>query len=508
MDETNQILDFFSSFQMLACDPGTYKLDHASLDHKFDSLLEKEFRSATSNSLADQSFQNPVTFAIFGLEKDNSTSPANSKSSHRLRVCAPQTDELLQGWLGRMHAINCLPPNSDLDHLIGQMAKLLNPEIDDRNFIECTAVVVGMSQDELLRHHTLAPFFKALVGLKPSKLGNKSLRHREAYEKQAPFKLGGKYLRCCKDCADEDFANLGYSYWRRAHQLPGILWCHEHGSQLSIHPKGVSSKNPHQLAHNNTNSQILSLSQPQIKILKNYAQIACTILNHELAIDSTVASIALGNQAKGNNFRISKPGKRPTPSSRLIECLPHWWLLEAYPRANLKPDSYIWVIDGACTPKAGRYTVTTLCLLASLFYENVNEAIDELLQPYVTSNKARGFDFWASKEILDEYIAQKGVVSRVAEKLALPPSTVGVGLLNQGLPGLGKSSSIVKAVNAFLNGQSMQQACMTHKASIKDTEAFMRTCCARVKPALNALSSPPSDSKHLSKFEKRLEASG
>lgn len=42
--------------------------------------------------------------------------------------------------------------------------------------------------------------------------------------------------RSCNMCIQADKANLGFAYWRRNHQLPGVLVCQEHGAPLlSLH---------------------------------------------------------------------------------------------------------------------------------------------------------------------------------------------------------------------------------------------------------------------------------
>lgn len=137
-----------------------------------------------------------------------------------------------------------------------------------------------------------------------------------------------------------------------------------------------------------------------------------------------------------------------------------------------------------------RYTTTTLCLLAALLYEDVSTTTARILGPVnIAPERTRGFDYWASRAILDEYIAQKGVVSRVAERLGLPHSTVGIGLLNQGLPGLGKtkSSGALMAVHAFLEGQSFAEAITRTKADTAEIEDLLRAAGYRLKTALDAI---------------------
>lgn len=508
MNEANQFLDFLSSFQKMALSPETYKLDSESLDHQFITLVGENNKPATQSGPQRQARKTSIIFANFSPINPSSIASSNGELLKHFKISRPQQDELLQGWFGRIRAINCLPAKSKLEELFCEVAKQRIPGSDELGFIESAAVLVGMQKGTLLVQHTLTPFFNALSGLKPSKPGSKSPRHREAYEKQAPFRLGSKHLKCCKVCANEDNVNLGFSYWRSSHQLPGMLWCPVHHQPLSWHPLAAHLTNPHLLPEISGESLVDTLSEPQVKILKKYAEIAWKILNHTPVIDSASASIALGVRARENNFRVSKLGKRPTPSSHLIEVFPDWWLSETLPRTRLHPNSFNWVIDGACSPRATRYTTTTLCLLGSIFYNDSDEAINDLLSSTDREkNRAKGFEFWSSRDIFESYVAHKGVISKIAEELSLPLSTVGAGLQKQGLPGLGKASSATKAASGFLNGKSMKESCLANNASIEETEALVRAFCMKVKPALDAIASHNQQEKNKRSFDRKIKAS-
>lgn len=475
-------------------DPEIIRQAENDLDSQFRSLVRKTAEVAAASRYAAPPTQRvdeySVTFAVFNSQ-DNHSTPASSRfPSQRLRICTPQPDELLQGWQARMRAINHQPGEITVDQLISKIARQHDISItDETDFAQCAAVVLGMSRESLLQNLTLAPFFNGLEGLKPNKHGTKSLRHRQAYDRTAPFKLGGHYPRFCLQCAKKDISVLGYSYWHRSHQLPGLIWCPEHGSQL-IFAKGknVFEQRPDQVADSFIDERVHSFTQIQVNILKRYGQIATNILHQAPVIDSVAASAILNRQAKRKDFRISRPGKRNTASNELIRLLPTWWLHETSPRVKWIPNKYISTIDGACTPNATRYTAVTLSLLAALFYEDENEAIVEILKPYErTQERQKGFNYWASREIFEEYIAQKGIVSRVAEKLSLPSSTVGIGLLNQGLPGLGRASSTTMAARAFLLGQPLATACAENGTSKEELEELLRAGCARLKTALDAI---------------------
>lgn len=512
MDETKQALQFLSAFQRMAWDPQILKQETDALDRQFKSLVH-EAANAEENTRTEiskhHSVPSSVTFVAFRPKDNPGIHAAENVANKRLKVCVPRPDELLQGWQGRMRAINCLPDDVKIDQLIGEMARQQNASISaETDFAHCAGIILGMSRESLLQNHTLTPFFNALEGLKPNKPGSKSLRHRQAFERKAPFRLGGKLLRYCLQCAEEDITSLGYSYWRRSHQLPGAIWCSKHGSQLvSTSQHDAFKQCPHQISDSFIDERVYALTQVQAEILKRYSKIACEILSQAPVIDSLAASEVLGRQAKAGNFRISRPGKRTTISNHLIRLLPIWWLTETSPRVHWIPDKYISTIDGVCIPGVTRYTTATLSLLAALFYSDTNEAIAEILKPRDCSQgRPRGFDFWASKNVLDEYIAQGGVVSRVAEQLSLPHSTVGVGLLNQGLPGLGKATSTIMAARTFLDGQSLTEACAVNGASIEELETLLRSGCSRLKTALNAI--PSQYPQPTPSNEKKLRATG
>jgi hypothetical protein len=507
MDEAAKVLEFFSMVQHLALDPETYCQNSETLDNRFRSLVNLESSKRALNSKSNHKIQTSVTFAIFGSDANAVQNTSNENTFKSLKLCKLQPDEILEGWRTRMGTINCLPNDKSIDLFMGKLARQQKPNIEGNDFVENASTLVGISKELLLKKHSLSTFFNALEGLRPSKLANLSVKHRQAYQRNAPFRIGNKSLKYCSECAAKDLSILGYSYWRCSHQIPGVLWCSEHDNFLSIHNKSGGLKSPHQLSDSNTSSDLLALSQEQITILKKYAQMAYEIFSFGSSIDSGAASAALGKQAKLKNFRISKPGLKITPSTMLQNVLPKWWLEETFPRVNWISDKYIWTIDGACSPSASRYTTSTLCLLSALFYESSEDAISDIIKPREIIEE-RGFEFWGSKKMYHEYISHRGVVSHVAEKLSLPHSSVGLGLLNQGLPGLGKSTSTTYAALDFLNGKSLHEVCTTYQTSVEDIENLIRAGCFKFKSALNEICNDASSSSPQIRYSEKKRVSG
>ncbi|WP_448208588.1 TniQ family protein [Azospirillum sp. sgz302134] len=53
-------------------------------------------------------------------------------------------------------------------------------------------------------------------------------------------------LRCCRFCAVEATERYGEPYWRRAHQLPGVLVCPDHGVPLTVVANAPATTAEHQ----------------------------------------------------------------------------------------------------------------------------------------------------------------------------------------------------------------------------------------------------------------------
>lgn len=86
-------------------------------------------------------------------------------------------------------------------------------------------------------------------------------------------------------------------------------------------------------------------------------------------------------------------------------------------------------------------------------------------------------------------------MKQVAQKLGLPHSSVSVGLLTQGLPGLGKSAALRQALRAYGAGGSLDDACRKANISRDLIDDFMRAVGARLFLALELMSEEATDMK-------------
>jgi hypothetical protein len=89
----------------------------------------------------------------------------------------------------------------------------------------------------------------------------------------------GRYAKWCAACAAQDLRKFTISYWRRAHQLPGLVECPQHQCPLQL-VKALCrfERSPHAYA---SGSQCLPRRRPgkTSEVLQRYQAVAVEMLN-------------------------------------------------------------------------------------------------------------------------------------------------------------------------------------------------------------------------------------
>lgn len=131
------------------------------------------------------------------------------------------------------------------------------------------ALLAGMTPHELLLRHTV---FRYAVAFKApeeqQRLLRKALSMADGYSLSSLTQnatRGAPLRRLCVQCVDADMATYGESYWRRSHQLPGVLTCVHHGVglQQALHTTcGASSGSDSLLMPHEVVASLTSLPAP------------------------------------------------------------------------------------------------------------------------------------------------------------------------------------------------------------------------------------------------------
>lgn len=137
----------------------------------------------------------------------------------------PHPDEIAEGHLGRIAILKGFESQkSCLEHLVSELKE--NKHFDPTmTTVEVLSAFSGKNLHRYMKLHTLLPF-TCFAGndKKRTKTGSWT---RDAQKNDGLRRLrNGAYF--CSECVQEDVQFLGYSYWRRTHQLPGVFWCDKH----------------------------------------------------------------------------------------------------------------------------------------------------------------------------------------------------------------------------------------------------------------------------------------
>lgn len=185
--------------------------------------------------------------------------------------CAPfcplQPDEAIAGYLGRLAMRLGLDLRlSDIRPRLRKRIAELDPKYD-ANLIAIIEKFSNKEQSEIIEYHSIFPFKVAF----------------SAYENQFEELFRGLELsdqvatalffrhKACSECVRNDIRELGFTYWRRIHQIPGSRFCPHHRVRLFLPPsRHAYNFQPHHLLANSENvaAKDESVSEFEVRMIQ------------------------------------------------------------------------------------------------------------------------------------------------------------------------------------------------------------------------------------------------
>ena len=154
---------------------------------------------------------------------------------------ALQQEELLYSAVARYRDMMRLPSErAVLEEVFGRAAGIAVVDLPGRieAFLAGLPPGHGYTAEEVVRRHTTLPYYLPFVARHQAEEAEQRLRTRGSTG--IPDLLGIRastvpaptFLRFCPACAETDRSTAGAPYWRRVHQLPGVVVCPDHGIAL------------------------------------------------------------------------------------------------------------------------------------------------------------------------------------------------------------------------------------------------------------------------------------
>ena len=366
---------------------------------------------------------------------------------------------------------------------------------------ECpAAVTLALAAEiplkEFVRKHTLIPFHK------PVSLNDYDVDHGDSSGMYLIEHFGTRVWRqsmakFCPQCVAGDMESPRFAYWRRSHQLPGIIWCIKHGCQLancSIGPKAFDDVPFPELHAHYEFSEREFIDMSLNPVIQRYADIANAFLNSERPIPLVHAISLIAEKVKKHPLRVRARGQNPTLTDKLLEQVPLYWLKQLYPDIeNRSTGEFFNPIDNI---PMGLVANQGYAIALAVLFDSSTEALNFWYAENDRLPRERkvqhifGRDYWNSNTMFKLYVEHRGNHTSIGQALAIDPSYVRIELTAAGLPDLGLAdmSTTSLAILVFQAGMEIEAACETTGASRNEVEKLIRGGISKFSTALKKMS--------------------
>ncbi|WP_088279068.1 TniQ family protein [Ideonella sp. A 288] len=294
-------------------------------------------------------------------------------------------DELDSSYLGAVMRCNGFRKTSETVQAMARWARQLETVDEDVACVELLSRVAGMSVIVFVRQHTTLPYRRGITSYQHT-LEHGSKANRQILRLSAMRTARqGAYL--CEDCVKSDQATFGRSYWRRAHQLPGIYWCAKHRMALHL----VESEDAYLKAPSAWLAQAQELGQAWVCIatqhpmVDRFTRICLGLLDTRKPIAVRAVRDVLRVPARNAGLRMHASGKKtcnePLLSDWIASAFPSEWLATILPGIASKPTgTIVSQVDGVLWMSNSASSSDAYVLAACVLFESADEALHKFME--------------------------------------------------------------------------------------------------------------------------------
>ena len=330
-------------------------------------------------------------------------------------------DEFILGYLGRIASVNGIMGETAIRSSLKDWY-LQQPGTNSKvTLLEQLSFASKIDSHQFACHHTLIPVYRAVAShLHENKHGDP---HDFGLLSAHAPRLMRDDVQICQECVKEDLDYLGFSFWRRSHQLPGIDWCQKHAVGLhSLKGKSHFFMQP-SLALNYAQGSFYRQGEIDSNaVIKRYEELLNNVLDFPKPISPLNIAKLIANKAKQFGLRLSISGEKAVLSDKAVQLLPASWAKKHYPLlAKKAPGQYLYEYDGVIS-KGGKARSSTSYILATAV---LSETSEEGLQLWWTAVETPRRETKKQvcrteipvRRIKAAYVSTNGNIARMASEL-------------------------------------------------------------------------------------------
>ncbi len=365
-------------------------------------------------------------------------------------------DELDEGYAGYVMRLNGLSSMKELDGRLRAWSGCADKSGREISRVELLSNVAGLTVREFVLRHTTLPLRRGITSYQPN------LPHGSDQNKDMWWTVAMRATRpgafFCKKCIQEDLSFHGRSYWRRAHQVPGLLSCEKHASPLSFCKDQEAFHQPpsHWVDQCETVDEVWAEEVMGNETVVRYLAICDGLMTRGQPFAVDHVSLALRTRAASLGIQTYS-GKVVAPllSDKVIDCCGRRWLALLMPTLAEKQERVILNrLDGVLYMSKASSNVLAYVLACAVIYPSADEALNALARPLGVIRKGtrRQQTRIAQNELTSAYAAAKGSYVETAKLLDVTFAAVAKRLSKMGLPNMveAKKKNTRKALSAYL----------------------------------------------------------
>jgi hypothetical protein len=297
-------------------------------------------------------------------------------------------DECAMGYWGRVLRLNAVPAMACDERvfiapIIERMRQQTAADSDKKpEMFSVISAAAGITLPTLLRFHTLVPMNGGVFAVMNGDWCDNSHPCRELRRRTLHGSSTSRML--CPMCAGEDLPFWGFSYWRRSHQVAGIVWCQKHGCPLFRARENESWRSmPHEVMPQAHPESVAVVTQAmESPVLQRYAEVCTELLQRARPLSTLKVLQALTERAYSHGFAIDpqNPGRRL--SDLAIDCIGGPWQSLFWKKLSGKtPGTYVPTLDGVLWRLRACPGASAYALAIALMYDSVDAAFSDFERP-------------------------------------------------------------------------------------------------------------------------------
>ena len=397
-------------------------------------------------------------------------------------------DEFYLGYFGRLNSFNGF--NDHGKRLLSMLREILPSTVapvDYTNLEGVLAYSANMALREFVRNHTLVPYRQMFT-----RHGSNTSIALSGHVGRGPIRSQA-YL--CARCIDKDIHDIGFSYWRRTHQLPGMHVCVDHDEILRHIEKkdafmGPPSDYVDTASTANESWAIECHEHPAVRVF----------LELSIHLASSEKSLRLGNVKPLLALQAAHKRLVPSPhyignhiSNHVIATFPTKWLNDICQTIATKPSRRRGGHAGEMQFLSSDPYVTTQYLMeVAVLFDSAEEALAAMLEADDPSSSLKASLGHPEVDFRAEYIRTRGKYRRIAHETGRKIYGISQALRLIGLPNLtdkgNDNEKLLQAARSFfVEGYTCAVSAERAGAKLEDFERILRYAGIALHKALQEM---------------------